>query len=706
MDAGTVEPDANGGTTPSDASLTAQEASSDAAPIPTDADAGPACSLPIAGTLNLPNSTVMGTLRGPSKNMTTSCTTDQGTQGPEAVYVLNVAQRTGVTLTTDATTNTVLAVRKVCDDPVTEVGCNNDGPKPPNAQLRTILDPGSYYVLVDVYAFGIGGDFTLTLESFAPPTNGTCASATPVTDGAKIQGDLTNAAVPARAISCPNVPPFPTGVLYYKATIPPGNRLVASAQSSMNSMRGPFTVEAFDSCTSSSCRSGGYGQLTDTNDGATARDVILTVGSGNPPPPPGPFPPGLMNTSFELDVSIQPLASNATCAAAKAVSAGAMVTGDTSFGGADFMNTCIGGPFPPGFMISNPLWYSVTVPAGQVMRVNLTTTDPFTPFVGAVDGCGMGAMCLTPSSGPPPGPGQALRYANGDASAKKVLFYVGHPQGSNGGRFSFTVSIDPLASNGSCSAPTALTDGVAVQGDTTIGSTGSLPCWGSSPGMLYYSMTVPAGKTLVAAVKPTGMSDVHVGVLDSCNGTSCLGNTDTSPTGATTTFTNTSGAPRSVIVAVAAGFSGGGAFSLTASLRDPPTNVTCGAATPVTNGTSLTFQDATAGSDNLANRCLSGDTGGVLYYSATIGAGQTLKATATSSGKWLASLRLLATCGASSCLASSSMPMMFPQNALSYTNTSGSPMNVILTVGPMGMFPQSGYFDLDVSIVGPVDGGM
>src|SRR5262249_55910593 len=119
------------------------------------------------------------------------------------------------------------------------------------------------------------------------------------------------------------------------------------------------------------------------------------------------------------------------------------------------------------------------------------------------------------------------------------------------------------------------------------------------------------------------------------------------------------------------------AFSMTASLRDPPTNMTCAAATPVTNGTSLTFQDATAGTDNLSSRCLSGDTGGVLYYSVTIGVGQTLKATATSSGKWLASLRLLASCGATTCLASSNMPIMFPQNQVVYTNTGGSPLNGI-----------------------------
>jgi hypothetical protein len=385
-----------------------------------------------------------------------------------------------------------------------------------------------------------------------------------------------------------------------------------------------------------------------------------------------------------------------------------MVTGDTNYGGADFMNTCMGGAFPPGINVSSPLWYSVAVPAGQVLRVNLTTIDPFTPFVGAVDVCGNGAMCLSSNNGPPmgPGPGSVIRYANGGVSTKNVLFYIGHPPFSGAGRFSFTVSIDPLAGNGSCSTPTALTDGVAVQGDTTIGSNGSSPCYGSSSGMLYYSMTVPAGKTLAVALKPASSSDMNVTILDSCNANSCLGMPLFGPM-PTSTFTNTSGSPRPVIVAVSAGFSGGGSFSVTASLRDAPTNMTCGSAIPVANGTSLTFQDATVGTDNLSSRCLPSDTGGVLYYSATIGAGQTLRATATASGKWVASLRVLASCGASTCLASSNMPMMFPQNSVSYTNSGGSPVNVILAVGPNAMFgPMAGYFDLDVSITPSADGGM
>jgi hypothetical protein len=295
-----------------------------------------------------------------------------------------------------------------------------------------------------------------------------------------------------------------------------------------------------------------------------------------------------------------------------------------------------------------------------------------------------------------------LRYANGGATAKTVYFYVGHMSFDSGGRFSMTVSLDALASNGSCSMATPLTDGVAVNGDTTLGSTGAIPCINPATGVLYYSITVSAGKTLGVEARPTGQWDAHVAILDSCGAGACLAFSDFGPT-PTATFTNGSGSPRSVIVAVASGFSGG-SFSVTAALRSPPANVSCAAAASVANGTSLTCQDASAGADNLSSRCNPSDSGGVLYYSATIGAGQQLAATATATtGNWLPAIRLLSSCGATTCLASSSpmMSMVKGMTSLAYLNSGNSPIDVILAVGPSGMSPGSGYFQLDVSILTP-----
>jgi len=664
-----------------------------------DQEAGrPACTLTIAGTLQLPTSTVMGKLHGPSMNMTTSCTTDLGTQGPEAVYLLDVPQRTGVILQTTSSTNTVIAIRRVCDDATTEVGCNNDGPTPPNANLRAILDPGSYYVLVDVYAFGIGGDFTLSLETFTPPPNGTCSGAVAVSNGSMVKGDLANGAPAPIAITCAGAPPFSSNVLYYKATIPVGNKLVAT----VNSMSGPFLVDVLDTCASSTCLSGGSNRAAYANTGMAPRDVILAVISALPPLPPGPQPgpqPPSFPTTFELDVTIQPLASNATCATATPVVAGMTVNGDPSFGGADTTTACAG--FGPP-TVSGPLWYSVSIPAGRKLSVDVTANDPFALALGVLDKCGAGAVCLTPMDKPMPSPGRQLRYANAGSSPQNVLFYVGYQPFAMGGPFSFKVAIDVLAPNGSCSMAVALTDGVPVTGDTNVGSTGPLACLGPlNSGLLYYSITIPTGMTLGAQLKPTTQSDEHVAILDSCGATTCLGTQDFGPT-PTSTYTNTSGAPRPVIVVASSGFTGG-PFSLTAALRGPPTNGTCSAATAVTNGTSLTFQDATGATDNLAAKCNAGDTAGVVYYKATIGAGQAITVNTSSNGSWMPAIRLLASCGAASCLATSNFSMMMKTaSTLKYTNSSGAPLDVIIAVGPSAMFgPMAGYFDIDVTIGAP-----
>jgi hypothetical protein len=209
--------------------------------------------------------------------------------------------------------------------------------------------------------------------------------------------------------------------------------------------------------------------------------------------------------------------------------------------------------------------------------------------------------------------------------------------------------------------------------------------------------------TLGVRLEPTTQWDARVAILDSCGANACLGTSEFGPV-PTATFTNTSGSPRPVIVAAGTGYSGG-AFNLTAALRAPPANVTCGAATLVVNGTSLAFQDVSAASDNLSSRCLPSDTGGVLYYRATIGAGQILTATATTTGRWFPSLRLLASCSAMTCLASSTFmmpgPMPGPGATLTYVNMGGSPLDVILAVGPSIMSGPPGYFDLSVSIAMP-----
>jgi len=191
----------------------------DSGPIP------PPC--PIEGALSLPMDEVSGRVSGMSANPSTTCTPHSGAGGPEHLYSLHVDEHTGVRLTATSTAETVLAVRTACDDPLSELACSSpEALRLPGADtvVNTILEPGDYFVLVDVYAFGVGGDYTVALETFDAAPNGTCASATPVVDGTVLMGESTEGAGTATVV-CDGVPPSEGELLWYSITMPTLTRL-------------------------------------------------------------------------------------------------------------------------------------------------------------------------------------------------------------------------------------------------------------------------------------------------------------------------------------------------------------------------------------------------------------------------------------------------------------------------------------------------
>ena len=126
-----------------------------------------------APELKLPDDRVKGALRGSSRNASTTCTRQKGTAGPEAIYLLRLHERTLIDIEVVSEIDTVLAIRRVCDDPLTEVACNdgNDGASTPTpgrdagvsmpvdagspyaegraAHLRASLEGGVYFLIVD-----------------------------------------------------------------------------------------------------------------------------------------------------------------------------------------------------------------------------------------------------------------------------------------------------------------------------------------------------------------------------------------------------------------------------------------------------------------------------------------------------------------------------------------------------------------------------
>jgi hypothetical protein len=129
----------------------------------------PACVwAPAAPELTLAEGEVKGVLRGSSRNLSTTCTGQKGTGGPEAIYLVRLTERTLLDIEVVSEMDTVLAIRRACHDPLTEVACSDDtgansplplpgldagaplpGPDARNAHLRASLEAGNYFLLVD-----------------------------------------------------------------------------------------------------------------------------------------------------------------------------------------------------------------------------------------------------------------------------------------------------------------------------------------------------------------------------------------------------------------------------------------------------------------------------------------------------------------------------------------------------------------------------
>jgi len=244
---------------------------------------------------------VSGKLDGPSQNAATSCSVD-GARGPQAVYLLDVPQQTGLTLTVNAVGRFVLAIRKVCDDAGTEVACQNGEPASSSASLRTVLDPGIYWVVVELIDESIGGgDYSLSLAS-----NGACESAADIVENAAgfgnaatVFGDLAGGEPATLPSACSNAGEL-GNTLHYRASLPAGATLVANARRS--DVGEPLPIHIVDSCASTQCLADAIGQALHSNVGTMATDVIIKVGSGEES---GSLP-------FELQVTILPPASDAS----------------------------------------------------------------------------------------------------------------------------------------------------------------------------------------------------------------------------------------------------------------------------------------------------------------------------------------------------------------------------------------------------------
>lgn len=94
--------------------------------------------------------------------------------GGEFAYTYEVTQPAALLISTDhpeTTLDTVVYLRAVCQQPESELACNDDGGTEfPRASVLSVpyVEPGLYYVIVDAFSPGSLGAFKVTVEERAP----------------------------------------------------------------------------------------------------------------------------------------------------------------------------------------------------------------------------------------------------------------------------------------------------------------------------------------------------------------------------------------------------------------------------------------------------------------------------------------------------------------------------------------------------------
>ena len=264
----------------------------------------------------------------------------------------------------------------------------------------------------------------------------------------------------------------------------------------------------------------------------------------------------------------------------------------------------------------------------------------------------------------------------------------------------FDIFTDPLppppdaTSNTTCAGATPLLPGVTLTAQNLAFATSPSPLCPEAPGAsnpaLWYRVTVPAGRVLtVTSVGDFVRAANTLRLYGACSAFTCLAGPSVATDGRTSTARWSNGAPeaREVFVAVTSPFTGTASapYSITAALSAAPTNLTCDRAVDVVDGATLPAQDV-SGASILQPPCpgMAGAALPVLFYRATVPAGQTLFATAApptgTTARATPVLRVVPDCSLATCLAVSAAAAA-GNGTVAWTNIGAAPQRVIITYG-------------------------
>ncbi|MDB4987637.1 MAG: hypothetical protein JWN04_2815 [Myxococcaceae bacterium] len=98
-----------------------------------------------------------------------SATCGGGAQGPEHVHTIKLEKPARVRLRQQADYDGSLYLRARCEDPSSELACNDDFQSNARSMIAARLGAGTYYVFSDSYAREQNGDYALTFEQLDEP---------------------------------------------------------------------------------------------------------------------------------------------------------------------------------------------------------------------------------------------------------------------------------------------------------------------------------------------------------------------------------------------------------------------------------------------------------------------------------------------------------------------------------------------------------
>jgi hypothetical protein len=597
---------------------------------------------------------------------------------------------------------------------------------------------GDLYVAVDSTSATTAGTFKVTVTEVTAPTNGTCATATPLTfvgGKALVSGWTGPFTTPdefggAKCGGTTETTTLDGPQAYYSFTVDPNS--VYSIKMTPTDNTSSLYVYAFpQSCTQatieSSCE-GASSTLTGTSSlivaPTAAGTYVVAVDSSD----------GQNFGGFDLEIEEIVKPSNSACATPTAITltAGKATINGSTFGASDEFGTTVD---CGGSALDGPnVYYELTPAAGKTYKVKFTPTFSAYAYWFQKASCGTAATVETDCSSAGVN-GNRSPFASANST---VEFYVGPSTGAvllavdstdpnNAGTFTLEIEEVNAPTNGTCATatPITLTAGLATVNGTTGGTAdefgADVDCGGFSDfdgPNAYYELTPTAGKFYKVTLDPNFSAYLYWFNKASCP-TAATIDTDCASSGVdgdyagsiskggSGSFTIT-GATAPVIIGIdsTAGYNSGD-FVLKVEEITPPANDTCAGAQALT----FTAGKATAsGQTGTASATLDPSCeslpGPDLFYSVPVTSGKTYLIQLSPSATFDPALYILDAC-AGTCVASADDSFSAGgAEQIVYTATATGTIVVAVDSYSATAADGQGAFTLDVSELGAPPTGL